>query len=130
MPRAATKKSKEGEVKRKPKKDPNAPKRPLSAYMFYTRDQRDLVRKEHPNATFGEMGKILGEKWRNMDDSQKKPYCDMAEDDRVRYEHDKAAYEVRRRRCKSEMRRKRRTKIRSSSILCLFCTIPHRASPL
>ena len=34
--------------------DPNAPKRGLSAYMFFANEQRDGVRAENPNITFGE----------------------------------------------------------------------------
>ena len=33
--------------------DPNAPKRGLSAYMFFANEQRDNVREENPNITFG-----------------------------------------------------------------------------
>ena len=37
----------------KKKKDPNAPKRGLSAYMFFAQDQRDNVREENPGISFG-----------------------------------------------------------------------------
>ena len=33
--------------------DPNAPKRGLSAYMFFANEQRDTVREENPGITFG-----------------------------------------------------------------------------
>lgn len=33
--------------------DPNAPKRGLSAYMFFANEQRDKVREENPNIKFG-----------------------------------------------------------------------------
>lgn len=33
--------------------DPNAPKRGLSAYMFFANDQRDNVREENPGIAFG-----------------------------------------------------------------------------
>jgi hypothetical protein len=33
--------------------DPNAPKRGLSAYMFFANDQRDNVREENPGISFG-----------------------------------------------------------------------------
>lgn len=38
----------------KAKKDPNAPKRPLSAYMFFSQDQRTTVKDENPDASFGQ----------------------------------------------------------------------------
>lgn len=39
--------------KRRTKKDPSAPKRGLSAYMFFSQDQRSTVKEESPDATFG-----------------------------------------------------------------------------
>ncbi|RAL65078.1 hypothetical protein DID88_001185 [Monilinia fructigena] len=46
----------------KKKKDPNAPKRGLSAYMFFANEQRDNVREENPGISFGQVGKVLGER--------------------------------------------------------------------
>lgn len=77
---------------RKKKKDPNAPKRSLSAYMFFANDQRETVRAENPNATFGGIGKLLGEKWKQMTASEKEPYEAKANADKKRYEDEKAAY--------------------------------------
>lgn len=33
--------------------DPNAPKRGLSAYMFFANDNREKVREENPGISFG-----------------------------------------------------------------------------
>lgn len=38
-----------------PSLDPNAPKRGLSAYMFFANEQRDNVREENPGITFGKV---------------------------------------------------------------------------
>jgi HMG (high mobility group) box len=35
------------------KKDPKAPKRALSAYMFFSQDWRERIRSENPDASFG-----------------------------------------------------------------------------
>ena len=40
---------------RKTKKDPNAPKRALSAYMFFSQDWRERIKTENPDAGFGEL---------------------------------------------------------------------------
>merc|ERR1712110_956234 len=45
------------------KKDPNAPKRPMSAYFLFMNATRPTVRKENPDASIGEVAKILGKKW-------------------------------------------------------------------
>ena len=34
--------------------------------------QQQTVKEENPNATFGEMGKLLGARWKEMDDNAKK----------------------------------------------------------
>ena len=51
MPKAAIKKS--SPIKTKAKKDPNAPKKPLSAFMFFSQENRQKVKDENPDATFG-----------------------------------------------------------------------------
>lgn len=49
----AAPKADEDKKKRRTKKDPAAPKRGLSAYMFFSQDQRSTVKEESPEATFG-----------------------------------------------------------------------------
>ncbi|CAO3592934.1 unnamed protein product [Absidia cylindrospora] len=66
-----TKKDTKVSTKRQ-KKDPNAPKRGLSAYMFFSQANRNKVKEENPDATFGQLGKILGQKWKEMSDEEKK----------------------------------------------------------
>ncbi|CAI7782391.1 unnamed protein product [Closterium sp. NIES-54] len=82
MPKAAKGKEKGG----KKKKDPNAPKRPLAPYMFYCKEQREVVKSNNPDVSFGELGKILGAQWKELDDKEKRPYMKMAEDDKKRYQ--------------------------------------------
>ncbi|KAF3483801.1 non-histone chromosomal protein 6 [Arthroderma uncinatum] len=79
----------------KKKKDPNAPKRGLSAYMFFANEQRESVREENPNITFGQVGKVLGERWKALNDKQRVPYEEKAATDKQRYEDEKAAYNSR-----------------------------------
>lgn len=93
MPKDSTKrKTKDTKVKRK--KDPNAPKRGLSAYMFFANDNRQKVRDEHPGIKFGEVGKLLGEMWKELTDKDKGPYEAKAKADKERYESEKARYQA------------------------------------
>ncbi|KAF9445033.1 hypothetical protein P691DRAFT_762868 [Macrolepiota fuliginosa MF-IS2] len=78
---------------RKSKKDPKAPKRALSAYMFFSQDWRERIKAENPDAGFGEVGKLLGAKWKEMDDEEKKPYIEQAAQDKTRAEKEKATYD-------------------------------------
>lgn len=61
------------------------PKKPLSAYMFFCKDNRALLKQENPTSTFGELGKLLGTKWKEMEDDDKGDYNAQAAADKVRY---------------------------------------------
>jgi hypothetical protein len=50
---AKEKVAKKSDTKKKAKKDPNAPKRALSAFMLFSQEKRASVKKENPDATFG-----------------------------------------------------------------------------
>jgi len=89
--KATTRKSKTRGVEKK-KKDPNAPKRGLSAYMFFANEQRENVREENPGISFGQVGKVLGERWKALNDKQRQPYEAKATADKKRYEDEKATY--------------------------------------
>lgn len=52
------------EKKSKVKKDPNVPKKPLSAYMMYCADMRDEVKKENPGAAFGKFLSLFCSKFK------------------------------------------------------------------
>jgi hypothetical protein len=43
----------------------------------------------------GQVGKILGERWKALNDKQRAPYEAKAAADKKRYEDEKAAYQVR-----------------------------------
>jgi HMG (high mobility group) box len=42
---------------------------------------------------FGEVGKILGAKWKELPEEDRKPYEEQAAKDKERYEKEKAAYQ-------------------------------------
>lgn len=94
MPKEGKTRSGKATAAAKPKKDPNAPKRPLSAYMLFSQDKRAEVKEEKPDVTFGEIGKILGAKWKEADEAERKPYEDKAAAEKARYEKEKAAYDA------------------------------------
>ncbi|KAJ2518120.1 Non-histone chromosomal protein 6 [Coemansia sp. RSA 2049] len=75
------------------KKNPNAPKRALSAYMFFSQANRATVREQNPTVSFGYIGKILGEQWKGLSEADKQPYVKMSDADKLRYEAEKAAFE-------------------------------------
>lgn len=48
----------EAPSKKRRKKDPNAPKRNMSAYFIYSQEIRPTVRVENPEAGFGMIAKV------------------------------------------------------------------------
>lgn len=70
--------------KRKRAKDPNAPKRNLSAFFFFCNEERPAIRKEHPDWSVGDVAKELGKKWELC--SNKPKFEELARKDKKRYE--------------------------------------------
>lgn len=46
------------------------------------------------NIRTGQVGKILGERWKALNEKQREPYETKAAADKKRYEEEKAAYNV------------------------------------
>jgi len=82
--------------KRKKRKDPNEPKRPVSAYMFFVQHERNNCVNEFKSKgqelSFPDIGRELGKKWKLMTDAQKRPYQDMNARDKMRHEQEMKEY--------------------------------------
>lgn len=85
--------------KRKQFKDPNAPKRSLSAFFWFCHDERNKVKALNPEYGVGDIAKELGRKWSDMDAEIKQKYEQMAEKDKQRYEQEMTEYKMK---CKNE----------------------------
>jgi len=79
---------------KKAKKDPNAPKKPMSAFMIYYNEVREDIRQQHPEANFGGLSKIAGQRWREKTDEEKQPFQDKQAQAKVDYEVKFQAYEA------------------------------------
>ncbi|XP_074518194.1 TOX high mobility group box family member 4b isoform X2 [Halichoeres trimaculatus] len=60
--------------KGKKKKDPNEPQKPVSAYALFFRDTQAAIKGQNPNATFGEVSKIVASMWDSLGEEQKQVY--------------------------------------------------------
>ncbi|XP_044078093.1 high mobility group-T protein-like isoform X1 [Siniperca chuatsi] len=60
--------------KKKKFKDPNAPKRPPSAFFIFCSDFRPKVKGETPGLSIGDVAKRLGEMWNSTAAEDKQPY--------------------------------------------------------
>ncbi|CAO2622741.1 High mobility group protein B1 (Fragment) [Lemmus lemmus] len=91
-----------GETKKK-FKDPNAPKRPPSAFFLFCSEYRPKIKGEHPGLSIGDVAKKLGEMWNNTAADDKQPYEKKAAKLKEKYEKDIAAY-----RAKAEKSKKKK----------------------
>ncbi|CAM9375144.1 unnamed protein product, partial [Sphacelaria rigidula] len=70
--------------KKRAKKDPNAPKGASSGFMQFSQAERPRVQQENPDMKITEISKVLGQLWRTMDESAKKPFNKKAAADKER----------------------------------------------
>uniref|UniRef100_A0A0B6ZGR1 HMG box domain-containing protein n=1 Tax=Arion vulgaris TaxID=1028688 RepID=A0A0B6ZGR1_9EUPU len=89
-PSVTPKKAKQ--TKRKKKKDPNEPQKPVSAYVLFFRDTQATIKGHNPNASFGEVSKIVASMWEQLDPEHKDVYKKKAEMAKKQYLKQLAAY--------------------------------------
>lgn len=78
--------------KKKRFKDPNAPKRPPSAFFIFCADFRAKVKSESPGLSIGDTAKKLGEMWNSSSAENKQPYEKKAAKLKEKYDKDMIAY--------------------------------------
>jgi hypothetical protein len=49
----------------------------FSAYIAFCKENRDEVKAVNPAAAFGDMGRLLRDRWNNMSESEKETYASM-----------------------------------------------------
>lgn len=81
-------------TKKQSKKDPNAPKKGLSAFMFFSKIMRPKLKQENPDMSFGDLGKLIGQKYRELSPEELSKYEAMANNDKKRFERENEAYEA------------------------------------
>jgi len=74
------------------KKDPNAPKRPMSSYFIYANAQRARIQQQNPGIKITEVTKKASEEWKVLTADQKKEWDDKAKLDKARYDNQMKSY--------------------------------------
>ena len=62
------------------------PKRPLSPFIFFSQEQRKVLKIVHNKWSTKQVMKHLQKTWRSMTDEQTKRYKEMSETDRSRFD--------------------------------------------
>lgn len=92
-PGNATVKSQENDSKvsvgangKKMRRDPNMPKKPLSAYIYFSQEMREQIKKENPKMPVASIMKEVSNRWSAMSKEEKERYVTEAREDKKRYE--------------------------------------------
>jgi hypothetical protein len=59
---------------KKAKANPTSPKHSPTPYIAFCSEMRPVIKKQHPDMSFGEVAKELGARWKSMDDKTKAAY--------------------------------------------------------
>ena len=86
--------SSNGESKKKNKKDPNAPKRPMTAFLYFSKDKRPEIKEANPDMKVGDIAKELGRLWKEdfADEESRKIWVKKAKKDKKRYDDEMSSY--------------------------------------
>jgi hypothetical protein len=81
-----------GKKAKKAKKDPNAPKRNMSAYFLYSVANRSDVKTNNPDASFGDIAKIISQQFKALSEKERAKWDAKAVSDKERYQHQMEGY--------------------------------------
>ncbi|XP_054163024.1 uncharacterized protein LOC128960890 isoform X2 [Oppia nitens] len=70
----------------KPARDANKPKRPGTAFMLFMGDFRKEMAGKEPEGGVAALAKLGGERWRGMNEEDKRPYVEKQNEEKIRYE--------------------------------------------
>lgn len=74
-----------GKKERKTPTDPNAPKKPLTAFFSWAADNREKLQKKNKEASVPELSKIIATEWKGLNKKNKDKYEDAAKNDSNKY---------------------------------------------
>lgn len=73
----------------KKEKKATGPKKPKSAFIFFSQERRLTLKTERPELGITDASKILGAEWRELTDADKQRFNELASQDRARYNREK-----------------------------------------
>lgn len=105
---------------KKNKEENPSPKRARSAYIYFCTEKREEVKKSNPSISNTEILSELGKMWKSLTDKKKKPFVDMANKDKKRYEEEMKNY-VPSENKQNKVKKVKKESNRTPSAYILFC---------
>eukprot|EP00042_Codosiga_hollandica_P034699 m.246699 g.246699 ORF g.246699 m.246699 type:complete len:447 (-) comp54474_c0_seq1:107-1447(-) len=81
--------------KKRMRRDPDAPKRPMSAFLYFANEFRPKLSAENPGYVMTELSKRLASMWASLSDVQKAPYFQTAHEAKLRQREAMIEYQSR-----------------------------------
>ena len=78
----------------KPKKDPTKPKRGLSSYFCFMREERPSLVASRPGLKIGEVAKVLAARWNQLGAAEREKFIKFAAEDKDRYLEEMKVWEA------------------------------------
>ncbi|XP_015251512.1 PREDICTED: SWI/SNF-related matrix-associated actin-dependent regulator of chromatin subfamily E member 1-related-like isoform X2 [Cyprinodon variegatus] len=79
--------------KKRKKVLPNGPKAPVTGYVRFLNERREVMRARYPDLPFPEITKRLGAEWTRLAQNDKQRYLDEAEREKVQYAQELKEYQ-------------------------------------
>ncbi|KAJ2637961.1 hypothetical protein GGF44_002869 [Coemansia sp. RSA 1694] len=79
-------------ARKKTKKDPDAPKHPMSAFLYYLTSERPRLAEHLSDMSIGQQTKIIAKQWKTLDETDRAPWERLAQNDKDRYARERREY--------------------------------------
>ncbi|KAJ2449062.1 High mobility group [Coemansia sp. RSA 2336] len=79
-------------TRKKSKKDPDAPKHPMSAFLYYLTSERPRLADQLGDMSIGQQTKIIAKRWKTLDENDRAPWEKLAKHDKDRYARERREY--------------------------------------
>ena len=81
------------------RREPGMPRKPLSAYIFFSQEAREKYKSENPKLQNGNIMKEISNRWSAMSKEERELYTTAAKEDKARYE--KELFKIKNKRSKN-----------------------------